>query len=126
MIRRPPRSTLFPYTTLFRSPGFLEHALGRAPQLVVVFAHEHGFRAAPSLGLPWPLQRGSGGFLGQREVDPEARALAWLAVDLDAAAVLLHQAVHGSEPEARALPRRLGGEERLEHARTREIGRAHV
>src|SRR5713226_10019726 len=25
MIRRPPRSTLFPYTTLFRSPG-LDHA----------------------------------------------------------------------------------------------------
>src|SRR5438034_7488274 len=26
MIRRPPRSTLFPYTTLFRSPwGWLEH-----------------------------------------------------------------------------------------------------
>src|SRR3712207_8110846 len=24
MIRRPPRSTLFPYTTLFRSPGDLE------------------------------------------------------------------------------------------------------
>src|SRR3712207_7811556 len=23
MIRRPPRSTLFPYTTLFRSPGFI-------------------------------------------------------------------------------------------------------
>src|SRR5260370_17126413 len=28
MIRRPPRSTLFPYTTLFRSPGRLE-GLGR-------------------------------------------------------------------------------------------------
>src|SRR2546430_12435347 len=32
MIRRPPRSTLFPYTTLFRSPGgaggVAEHALG--------------------------------------------------------------------------------------------------
>src|SRR2546427_3554503 len=28
MIRRPPRSTLFPYTTLFRSPG------GRAPRSV--------------------------------------------------------------------------------------------
>src|SRR2546422_2414413 len=32
MIRRPPRSTLFPYTTLFRSPwydhkGFFEHKL---------------------------------------------------------------------------------------------------
>src|SRR3712207_7426051 len=24
MIRRPPRSTLFPYTTLFRSPGVVE------------------------------------------------------------------------------------------------------
>src|SRR2546429_8566191 len=29
MIRRPPRSTLFPYTTLFRS-GWLEKALGHA------------------------------------------------------------------------------------------------
>src|SRR2546429_3976160 len=29
MIRRPPRSTLFPYTTLFRSP---QHGLGRARQ----------------------------------------------------------------------------------------------
>src|SRR2546430_11824143 len=25
MIRRPPRSTLFPYTTLFRSPGDLDY-----------------------------------------------------------------------------------------------------
>src|SRR5258708_11617543 len=25
MIRRPPRSTLFPYTTLFRSPGMTGH-----------------------------------------------------------------------------------------------------
>src|SRR5260370_30660354 len=29
MIRRPPRSTLFPYTTLFRSAGFLEGFFGR-------------------------------------------------------------------------------------------------
>src|SRR3712207_7417680 len=41
MIRRPPRSTLFPYTTLFRSePGVLRgsvqlrpHAIGREPAL---------------------------------------------------------------------------------------------
>src|SRR2546430_13170303 len=36
MIRRPPRSTLFPYTTLFRSkiraPPLLEEPLGRAPE----------------------------------------------------------------------------------------------
>src|SRR3712207_7935127 len=28
MIRRPPRSTLFPYTTLFRSPRLAEHLPG--------------------------------------------------------------------------------------------------
>src|SRR3712207_7914201 len=32
MIRRPPRSTLFPYTTLFRSPGDFRQ---RAAQLVL-------------------------------------------------------------------------------------------
>src|SRR2546427_7387241 len=30
MIRRPPRSTLFPYTTLFRSPGRPPTGAGRA------------------------------------------------------------------------------------------------
>src|SRR3712207_7151541 len=30
MIRRPPRSTLFPYTTLFRSLGYRRHFKGRA------------------------------------------------------------------------------------------------
>src|SRR3989442_6290870 len=35
MIRRPPRSTLFPYTTLFRSQAFRQHPQVRAllPQL---------------------------------------------------------------------------------------------
>src|SRR2546428_8879549 len=36
MIRRPPRSTLFPYTTLFRSllhPAPLQRRLGMSPQL---------------------------------------------------------------------------------------------
>src|SRR5256885_9938979 len=30
MIRRPPRSTLFPYTTLFRSPGHADNAVSIA------------------------------------------------------------------------------------------------
>src|SRR5256885_11724016 len=30
MIRRPPRSTLFPYTTLFRSVAFVRHKLTRS------------------------------------------------------------------------------------------------
>src|SRR5260370_6458902 len=33
MIRRPPRSTLFPYTTLFRSKRTTEIVTGRAPTL---------------------------------------------------------------------------------------------
>ena len=41
MIRRPPRSTLFPYTTLFRSPTRMEPShfvayMGTAPQNVSV------------------------------------------------------------------------------------------
>src|SRR2546430_3788486 len=41
MIRRPPRSTLFPYTTLFRSPP--RHALVRAaPPVGNLHAHELG------------------------------------------------------------------------------------
>src|SRR2546422_7462310 len=40
MIRRPPRSTLFPYTTLFRSPLDLDAAHGRLGELVLEkFAH---------------------------------------------------------------------------------------
>src|SRR2546430_7833651 len=40
MIRRPPRSTLFPYTTLFRS---LEHRTFRRP---AAEQHDHGRRYA--------------------------------------------------------------------------------
>src|SRR5437667_6605376 len=42
MIRRPPRSTLFPYTTLFRSPRRAGHA---EPAAEAVRRHGHGSRA---------------------------------------------------------------------------------
>src|SRR2546430_11461741 len=35
MIRRPPRSTLFPYTTLFRSAPAPDAGEGRAPELPI-------------------------------------------------------------------------------------------
>src|SRR5258708_21484838 len=38
MIRRPPRSTLFPYTTLFRSPDFVQ---------TIVFEREVEFASSP-------------------------------------------------------------------------------
>src|SRR5205807_3403636 len=55
MIRRPPRSTLFPYTTLFRSQargGFTKSSelLGRTPHVLYaegVGAHSPGSRSAP-------------------------------------------------------------------------------
>src|SRR5256885_7035731 len=42
MIRRPPRSTLFPYTTLFRSP--------------LALAHEAGLREAVQDGQLWRIR----------------------------------------------------------------------
>src|SRR3712207_6005622 len=46
MIRRPPRSTLFPYTTLFRSEGALDVGAplrGRFPRLRRIWA-DHNYR----------------------------------------------------------------------------------
>src|SRR3712207_7853895 len=64
MIRRPPRSTLFPYTTLFRSSG---SARPRCPR--------PGGRAATrrrASSTVSPLARGGGG--GLRQLDPEPAA----------------------------------------------------
>src|SRR5258707_5703273 len=40
MIRRPPRSTLFPYTTLFRSEGTLEPVTNLDTDLALVRRHD--------------------------------------------------------------------------------------
>src|SRR5256885_7005832 len=44
MIRRPPRSTLFPYTTLFRSVRALQH---QAPRGVVIDLARNGVQLKP-------------------------------------------------------------------------------
>src|SRR5256885_11204523 len=64
MIRRPPRSTLFPYTTLFRSQRLLAHrrvGVGDAAQHVVVVLEDVRVDRAD---LDAPLA----GVLGQRGV----------------------------------------------------------
>src|SRR2546425_6885779 len=43
MIRRPPRSTLFPYTTLFRSLGRTEEAIETMERLIRTNAHSSHF-----------------------------------------------------------------------------------
>src|SRR2546428_5124813 len=40
MIRRPPRSTLFPYTTLFRSIGLLDQAIAELQKTVAISPRE--------------------------------------------------------------------------------------
>src|SRR2546430_8534838 len=45
MIRRPPRSTLFPYTTLFRSRGVSERVFVRTPA---------GWKVAVTTAFPTP------------------------------------------------------------------------
>src|SRR3712207_7657731 len=45
MIRRPPRSTLFPYTTLFRSRGWI--ALAAAPMVARVAMARTGLAGVP-------------------------------------------------------------------------------
>src|SRR6266566_3863485 len=62
MIRRPPRSTLFPYTTLFRSrapgPGLRRLPRGRRG-IRAVRGEAHGLARGPA-GVPHVARRGSG------------------------------------------------------------------
>src|SRR3712207_8259880 len=50
MIRRPPRSTLFPYTTLFRSPQQAAALRGRQPRRGGLPQHARG----PDVARPLP------------------------------------------------------------------------
>src|SRR2546426_7327337 len=51
MIRRPPRSTLFPYTTLFRSLAVFEKGADRRPRIVLA-PPRHGHVAEKVSKLP--------------------------------------------------------------------------
>src|SRR2546429_5304231 len=68
MIRRPPRSTLFPYTTLFRSPRGGDHGRAGAP---VRLARVH--RLADRFAAPEALEVGD----EQRRVDRRRLVADW-------------------------------------------------
>src|SRR3712207_706435 len=55
MIRRPPRSTLFPYTTLFRSPADLKNFESRSECVVNQFS---AFEVEPGLNMTGKLVSG--------------------------------------------------------------------
>src|SRR2546422_8379064 len=65
MIRRPPRSTLFPYTTLFRSLVRLDLLLGKADVL----------SAGPEIGAPGPRGICAIAFDHVQRIDPGAKRL---------------------------------------------------
>src|SRR2546430_9176138 len=54
MIRRPPRSTLFPYTTLFRSKTFAAEELGR-PEAIGCIDHVRMNLRGGSIALGHPF-----------------------------------------------------------------------
>src|SRR2546422_8300061 len=65
MIRRPPRSTLFPYTTLFRSLELLIRGLVTNPGLVAGEPVEHALTDLDRLGLGDQLKK----FLPERRFE---------------------------------------------------------
>src|SRR3712207_9437567 len=71
MIRRPPRSTLFPYTTLFRS----QHARAQArPGRVVVVRRADQLHVQAALGRQVPRRHPSRRRGGEVQPDPRPRS----------------------------------------------------
>src|SRR5256886_8809317 len=96
MIRRPPRSTLFPYTTLFRSP-WGSRAAGQVPDSGALSpppprrAAPAWLRPAASLVLP-----GAGQLLAHQD-----RGAVYLAVELYSVARIIQLTPEGERPANR-------------------------
>src|SRR4051794_25826319 len=104
MIRRPPRSTLFPYTTLFRS------------RLLAVGGHGRGRRPLPPLAVrALPAGRGAAARRGR------PAALSRLSAEARPAPAVPHPAHRPRLPRARHA--RLGGGARAGPARGRREAR---
>src|SRR3712207_7835287 len=71
MIQRPPRSTLFPYTTLFRSVGYSDPDLRMPPRSKLPDGQIADFAAWVKMGAPMPEEKASAS--GPKAFDLEAR-----------------------------------------------------
>src|SRR2546425_8873524 len=80
MIRRPPRSTLFPYTTLFRSPGVRDLAADDDARVHGRRALSRRSRAAPPGAGPGAPHRSAAG--RSEEHTSELQSLAYLVCRL--------------------------------------------
>src|SRR3712207_1763367 len=106
MIRRPPRSTLFPYTTLFRSTGHRLAVVHPAHPHRPVVLHGGDVRGRPARPSPWGAT-GDGPGGGRRPIGPlgppDARLLR--VVHRHGREACPELAQRGHPPLARVLPR---------------------
>src|SRR2546430_15672853 len=110
MIRRPPRSTLFPYTTLFRSPRPQIRELRRDALGAGVEDRGGGAGVGPKVGTG-----GDGGAGGEKETNAECGTrnaeLPWKVARRDAHLSIPHSAfpiphwISDGAPSPRARPR---------------------
>src|SRR5207253_74273 len=96
-------------------PAQLTHGNGTYRGIILDEQH-HLTRAARARRERRRIGRAGGG-IHRREVQADGGAATRRALHLHVSAGLLREAIHHAEPEPRSLPRRLGGEEWLEHAR---------
>src|SRR3712207_8542927 len=75
MIRRPPRSTLFPYTTLFRSAAACSCALASEDGTELEFVAADGAGADQIRGVRLPAGRGIAGFVALSGQDRKSTRL---------------------------------------------------
>src|SRR2546422_10754328 len=84
MIRRPPRSTLFPYTTLFRSYGNLPAALGHVVAVIIgVAMWLCGLASITSMARMWYAFARDDGMPGApylKRVHPTLRTPGWAII----------------------------------------------
>src|SRR2546429_9788686 len=98
MIRRPPRSTLFPYTTLFRSKSFTNHNTGIASTVVGVMAPGFAPFYGDRIDLWQPINPASSRYAARQDhwLMPLARlkpvvSIAQAQAEMDVIALLLGQ-----------------------------------
>src|SRR2546426_5216555 len=97
MIRRPPRSTLFPYTTLFRSYFYTPESYAKSWQKILGFAREAGRDPRTLTGTNQLAI-----LVGVSRAETEAPMRHWLSTEWDVAAwseSTIEHAIRGSVKE---------------------------
>src|SRR3712207_7603834 len=100
MIRRPPRSTLFPYTTLFRSyvERFFERVTGVFETTTLEYAQAYVSNLFPSYRVEQPVLDRSARFLAEGGEDRKSTRLNSSHANISYAVFRLKKKKKGREP----------------------------